>query len=225
MFDGASNFAHSVDSVFLFTLIVSVFFLVLITLLMIFFVIRYSRKRNPKATNVHSNLTLEITWTIIPTILVLIMFWYGWIGYKEMEDIPDDALTVDVTAMMWNWKFKYESGRETDSLYVPVNTPVVLNLRSSDVNHAFYIPAFRIKKDVYPGQDRKIWFEATNEGAFDIACAEYCGLQHSYMYSKIFVLSENDFNEWMNQEEQIKSDSQDEVEELKTPDQIPVTGS
>jgi cytochrome c oxidase subunit II len=212
MFDGASNFAHSVDSVFLFTLIVSVFFLVLITLLMIFFVIRYSRKRNPKATNVHSNLTLEITWTIIPTILVLIMFWYGWIGYKEMEDIPDDALTVDVTAMMWNWKFKYESGRETDSLYVPVNTPVVLNLRSSDVNHAFYIPAFRIKKDVYPGQDRKIWFEATNEGAFDIACAEYCGLQHSYMYSKIFVLSENDFNEWMNQEEQIKSDSQDEVE-------------
>jgi cytochrome c oxidase subunit II len=225
MFDGASNFAHSVDSVFLFTLIVSVFFLVLITLLMIFFVIRYSRKRNPKATNVHSNLTLEITWTIIPTILVLIMFWYGWIGYKEMEDIPDDALTVDVTAMMWNWKFKYENGKETDSLYVPVNTPVVLNLRSSDVNHAFYIPAFRIKKDVYPGQDRKIWFEATNEGAFDIACAEYCGLQHSYMYSKIFVLSENDFNKWMNQEEQIKTDSQDEVEELKTKDKIPVAGS
>jgi cytochrome c oxidase subunit II len=225
MFDGASNFAHSVDSVFLFTLIVSVFFLVLITLLMIFFVIRYSRKRNPKATNVHSNLTLEITWTIIPTILVLIMFWYGWIGYKEMEDIPDDALTVDVTAMMWNWKFKYENGKETDSLYVPVNTPVVLNLRSSDVNHAFYIPAFRIKKDVYPGQDRKIWFEATNEGAFDIACAEYCGLQHSYMYSKIFVLSENDFNKWMNQEEQIKTDSQDEVEQLKTKDKIPVAGS
>jgi cytochrome c oxidase subunit 2 len=225
MFDGASNFAHSVDSVFLFTLIVSVFFLVLITLLMIFFVIKYSRKRNPKATNIEGHVGLEILWTAIPTVLVLIMFWYGWIGYKEMEDIPDDALTVDVTAMMWNWKFKYDNGRETDSLYVPVNTPVVLNLRSSDVNHAFYIPAFRIKKDVYPGQDRKIWFEATNEGAFDIACAEYCGLQHSYMYSKIFVLSENDFNKWMNQEEQIQTDSQDDVEELKTPDEIPVAGS
>jgi len=225
MFDGASNFAHSVDSVFLFTLIVSVFFLVLITLLMIFFVIKYSRKRNPKATNIEGHVGLEILWTAIPTVLVLIMFWYGWIGYKEMEDIPDDALTVDVTAMMWNWKFKYDNGRETDSLYVPVNTPVVLNLRSSDVNHAFYIPAFRIKKDVYPGQDRKIWFEAINEGAYDIACAEYCGLQHSYMYSKIFVLSENDFNKWMNQEEEIKSDSQDEVEELKTKDKIPVAGS
>lgn len=225
MFDGASNFAHSVDSVFLFTLIVSVFFLVLITLLMIFFVIKYSRKRNPKATNIEGHVGLEILWTAIPTVLVLIMFWYGWIGYKEMADIPDDAMTVDVTAMMWNWKFKYDNGRETDSLYVPVNTPVVLNLRSSDVNHAFYIPAFRIKKDVYPGQDRKIWFEAINEGAFDIACAEYCGLQHSYMYSKIFVLSENDFKKWMNQEEEIKSDSQDEVEELKTKDKIPVAGS
>jgi len=192
---------------------------------MIFFVIKYSRKRNPKATNIEGHVGLEILWTAIPTVLVLIMFWYGWIGYKEMEDIPDDALTVDVTAMMWNWKFKYDNGRETDSLYVPVNTPVVLNLRSSDVNHAFYIPAFRIKKDVYPGQDRKIWFEATNEGAFDIACAEYCGLQHSYMYSKIFVLSENDFNKWMNQEEQIQTDSQDDVEELKTPDEIPVAGS
>ncbi|MBS4033717.1 MAG: cytochrome c oxidase subunit II [Ignavibacterium sp.] len=225
MFDGASNFAHSVDSVFLFTLIVSVFFLVLITFLMIFFVIKYNRKRNPKATNIEGHVGLEILWTAIPTVLVLIMFWYGWIGYKEMEDIPDDALTVDVTAMMWNWKFKYENGRETDSLYVPVNTPVALNLRSSDVNHAFYIPAFRIKKDVYPGQDRKIWFEATNEGAFDIACAEYCGLQHSYMYSKIFVLSENDFNKWMNQEEQIESESQDDAEQLKTPDEIPVAGS
>ena len=225
MFDGASNFAHSVDSVFLFTLIVSVFFLVLITLLMIFFVFKYSRKRNPKATNIEGHVGLEILWTAIPTVLVLIMFWYGWIGYKEMADIPDDAMTVDVTAMMWNWKFKYDNGRETDSLYVPVNTPVVLNLRSSDVNHAFYIPAFRIKKDVYPGQDRKIWFEATNEGAYDIACAEYCGLQHSYMYSKIFVLSENDFNKWMNQEEQIQTDSQDDVEELKTPDEIPVAGS
>ena len=225
MFDGASNFAHSVDSVFLFTLIVSVFFLVLITFLMIFFVIKYNRKRNPKATNIEGHVGLEILWTAIPTVLVLIMFWYGWIGYKEMEDIPDDAMKVDVTAMMWNWKFKYDNGRETDSLYVPVNTPIVLNLRSSDVNHAFYIPAFRIKKDVYPGQDRKIWFEAINEGAYDIACAEYCGLQHSYMYSKIFVLSENDFKKWMNQEEEIKSDSQDEIEELKTKDKIPVAGS
>lgn len=222
MFDGASNFAQNVDFAFLFTIIVSVFFLVLITFLMIFFVFKYNRKRNPKATNIHGSLSLEIAWTVIPTILVLIMFWYGWSGYKEMSDNPDDAMTVDVTAMMWNWKFKYDNGRETDSLYVPVNTPVVLNLRSSDVNHAFYIPAFRIKKDVYPGQDRKIWFEATKEGDYDIACAEYCGLQHSYMYSKVFVLSQEDYNNWINQEPTSLADSVDQVNESIKDEQTPV---
>lgn len=222
MFDGASNFAQNVDFAFLFTIIVSVFFLVLITFLMIFFVIKYNRKRNPKPTNIHGNIGLEIAWTVIPTILVLIMFWYGWSGYKEMSDIPEDAMTIDVTAMMWNWKFKYDNGRETDSLYVPVNTPVVLNLRSSDVNHAFYIPAFRIKKDVYPGQDRKIWFEATNEGAYDIACAEYCGLQHSYMYSKVFVLSQEEYNNWISQEPTSVSDSVDQINEAIKEEQMPV---
>lgn len=225
MFDGASSFAHSVDSVFLFTIIVSVFFLVLITSLMIFFVIKYSRKRNPRATNVHSSLSLEITWTVIPTILVLIMFWYGWVGYKEMADIPDDALTVDVTAQMWNWSFKYEDGRVTDSLYVPVNKAVVLNLQSNDVNHAFYIPAFRVKKDVYPGQTRQIWFEPTSEGSYDIACAEYCGLQHSYMYSKIFVLSEEEFEIWKNVYIEPEPESVDTLGTMMNNEQTPVTGN
>ena len=198
MFNGASNFAHDVDAVFLFTLIVSVFFLVLITGLMIYFVIRYNRKRNPKATNVHGNVGLEIAWTVIPTILVLIMFWWGWKGYSDMSDVPEDALSIDVNAQMWKWDFKYANGKVADSLYVPVNTPIKLKLISLDVNHAFYIPAFRIKKDVYPNQSRVVWFESDEIGEFDIACAEYCGLNHSYMYNKVKVVSEEKFNHWLN---------------------------
>ncbi|MEO8232865.1 MAG: cytochrome c oxidase subunit II [Ignavibacteriota bacterium] len=197
MFNGASNFSHNVDAVFLFTLIVSVFFLVLITGLMIYFVIKYNRKRNPKATNVHSNVALEITWTVIPTILVLIMFWYGWVGYSDMSEAPEDALNIDVTAQMWKWGFKYENGKIFDSLYVPVNKAVKLNLTSLDVTHAFYIPKFRIKKDVYPNQKRTVWFIAEQLGDFDIACAEYCGLNHSYMYNKVKVVSEVDFDIWL----------------------------
>ncbi len=196
MFNGASSFIDSVDGVFLFTIIVSVFFLVLITALMIGFVIKYNRKKNPKAVNIKGNTKLEILWTAIPTILVLIMFWYGWIGYLEMTNIPEDAMQVDVTAQMWNWKFKYSNGMETDSLYVPVDKPVALKLRSNDVSHAFFVPAFRIKKDVYPGTDREVWFKATSIGEYNIACAEYCGLNHSYMYSKILVLSQEDFDNW-----------------------------
>jgi len=197
MFDDISNFANSVDGTFLFTLIVSVFFLVLITVLMIFFVIKYSRKRNPKATNIHGNMFLEIAWTGIPTILVLIMFWYGWQGYKEMVNVPENAMPIDVTAQMWKWSFKYEDGKTTDSLYVPVNTPIKLTLHSNDVNHSFFIPAFRLKKDVFPNRERIAWFIAKETGEYDIACSEYCGLNHSYMYSKIFVLPEEEFKNWM----------------------------
>jgi len=197
MFDDISNFANSVDGTFLFTLIVSVFFLVLITVLMIFFVIKYSRKRNPKATNIHGNMFLEIAWTGIPTILVMIMFWYGWQGYKEMVTVPENAMPIDVTAQMWKWSFKYEDGKTTDSLYVPVNTPIKLTLHSNDVNHSFFIPAFRLKKDVFPNRERVAWFIAKETGEYDIACSEYCGLNHSYMYSKIFVLPEEEFKNWL----------------------------
>ena len=197
MFDDISNFANSVDETFLFTLIVSVFFLVLITVLMIFFVIKYSRKRNPKATNIHGNMFLEIAWTGIPTILVLIMFWYGWQGYKEMVNVPENAMAIDVTAQMWKCSFKYEDGKTTDSLYVPVNTSIKLTLHSNDVNHSFFIPAFRLKKDVFPNRERVAWFIAKEIGEYDIACSEYCGLNHSYMYSKIFVLPEEEFKNWM----------------------------
>jgi cytochrome c oxidase subunit 2 len=197
MFDDVSNFVSSVDGTFLFTLIVSVFFLVLITFLMIFFVIKYSRKRNPKGTNIHGNMGLEIAWTVIPTILVLIMFWYGWQGYMEMVTIPKDAMPIKVTAQMWKWSFQYEDGKATDTLYVPVNKPIKLILNSNDVNHSFFIPAFRLKKDVFPNRERVTWFIAKETGAYNIACAEYCGMNHSYMYSKIIVMPEEEFKNWM----------------------------
>ena len=197
MSNGASNFINSVDSVFIYALAVSVFFLVLITVLMLFFIVKYNRKRNPKATNIHSSTWLEVTWTIIPTILVMILFWYGWVSYKEMENIPEDATTIEVSAQMWKWTFTYDNGVQSDTLFVPLNEPVVVNLHSSDVNHAFFVPAFRIKKDVYPGQERRAWFIAQELGEFDIACAEYCGLSHSNMYAKIVVLPEDEFINWL----------------------------
>lgn len=213
MFNGASNFSQGVDSVFLFTLVVSIFFLVLITGAMIYFVIKYNRKRNPKATNYHGNTALEITWTVIPTILVLIMFWYGWVGYKDMVTVPKNAININVTAQMWKWSFKYENGKVADSLYVPVNQPVKLTLHSLDVNHAFYVPKFRIKKDVYPNRERVVWFNAEELGDFVIACAEYCGLNHSYMYNKVKVMPQKDFYTWLNKS---VSDSTAKIDSLKS---------
>lgn len=192
-----SEFVKSVDFAFFFIIAVSVFFLVLITFLMIYFVFRYNRKRNPKARNIHGNVPLEILWTVVPTILVLFMFYFGWVGYKQMSNIPKDAMVVDVTAQMWKFGFKYANGRTSDTLYVPINKPVKVVLTSLDVNHAFYIPAFRIKKDVIPGRQNTAWFTATEEGTYTIFCAEYCGLNHSYMYTEVVAMPESKFNAWL----------------------------
>jgi len=208
MFSGPSNFVESVDTAFWVVMVISVFFLVLITFLMVFFVIKYNKKRNPKAKNVHSNVPLEITWTVVPTILVLIMFWYGWVGYRQMSEAPEDSMVIDVTAQMWKWTFKYQNGVQSDTLYVPLKKNVRLNLHSLDVNHAFFVPAFRVKKDVIPNRNNYVWFNALETGSYNIMCAEYCGLNHSNMYSKVVVIPEINFNFWLENKGKINPNTQ-----------------
>jgi|SRR5690554_1269183 len=197
MFSGPSNFVESVDTAFWVVMVISVFFLVLITFLMIFFVIKYNRKRNTKAKNIHGSVPLEVAWTVIPTILVLVMFWYGWVGYKEQADAPKDAFVIEVNAQMWKWTFIYPNKVQSDTLYIPLKKNVRLNLNSLDVNHAFFIPAFRVKKDVIPNRNNYVWFNALETGTYEIFCAEYCGLDHSAMLAKAVVIPEQNFNFWL----------------------------
>lgn len=194
---GASNFVQGVDLTFIIILGISVFFLVGITAVMIYFVIRYSRKRNPKASQIEGNNKLEIIWTVIPTILVLIMFYYGWVGYRPMRQVPDDAIPVKAYGQMWSWMFEYPNGKKSAELVVPLNKPVKLDLISRDVLHSLYIPAFRIKEDVVPGKDNYMWFIAQEEGEYDLFCAEYCGERHSYMLSMVRVIPESEYETWL----------------------------
>ena len=197
MSSGASNFVQGVDLTFIIILGISVFFLVSITATMIYFVIRYRRKRNPKASQIEGNNRLEIIWTVIPTILVLVMFYYGWIGYAPMRRVPADAIPVNAYGQMWSWSFEYPNGKRSAELIVPLNKAVKLNLISKDVIHSLYIPAFRIKEDVVPGKNNYMWFRPLEEGEFDIFCAEYCGDRHSYMLSKVKVVPETEYAAWL----------------------------
>jgi cytochrome c oxidase subunit 2 len=194
---GASNFVQGVDLTFIIILGISVFFLVGITAVMIYFVIRYSRKRNPKATNIEGNNTLEIVWTAIPLGLVLIMFYFGWLGFRPMRHVPEGAIPVKAIGQMWAWSFEYENGKKSAELIVPLNKPVKLNLTSLDVIHSLYIPAFRIKEDVVPGRNNYMWFTAQEVGEYNIFCAELCGDRHSYMLSKVKVLPEAEYTAWL----------------------------
>jgi len=141
MVSDPSTFVESANTAFWVVMIISVAFLLLITFMLVFFVIKYNKKRNPKAVNIHGNVPLEIAWTVIPTMLVMIMFWYGWVGYKKISDIPKDAMEINVTAQMWKWTFNYQNDVQSDTLYVPVNTDIKLKLKSLDVNHSFFVPA------------------------------------------------------------------------------------
>jgi cytochrome c oxidase subunit 2 len=204
MYSNASNFAKGVDDAFLLIIGISVFFLIGITIAMIVFIVKYNRKKNPTATQIHGSTTLEIIWTVIPIALVLVMFYFGWKGYHPMkEKAPKNSFTIKTTARMWSWSFQYPNGKVTDSLYIPVGKPVRLELISSDVIHSLYIPSFRLKQDVVPGKPDVMWFIPEKEGRYDIFCTEYCGLQHSYMISAVNVMSDSSYKKWYNDTTQL----------------------
>jgi cytochrome c oxidase subunit 2 len=200
MLNSLSNFSDTFNTAFLFILVVTVAMLVLITFLMVFFVIKYRRKRHPESEQIEGNKSLEIIWTVIPTLLVLGMFYFGWVGYKFMKDVPADAMVVKATGRMWSWLFEYENGVQSDTLRVPVGRSVHVELESKDVIHSFYVPAFRIKQDLVPGETNYVWFTGEEPGAYELFCAEYCGQRHSYMLSQVVVLPEEEFNAWMERE-------------------------
>jgi len=192
----ASNFVSSYNIAFYSIAVISLILLVGLTFTMLLFVFRYNKKKHKVAVQNEGNTRLEIIWTVTPVILVLIMFYYGWAGWKPMTKAPKEALNITSIARMWSFSFIYENGKQSPDLIIPVNTPVKLKLRSLDVIHSLFIPAFRIKSDMIPGREKMMWFLPQEIGEFDLYCAEYCGLRHSYMNSNVKVLSQADYNKW-----------------------------
>ncbi|MBZ0183761.1 MAG: cytochrome c oxidase subunit II [Melioribacteraceae bacterium] len=198
MFSGPSSHTQTVDMVMLYIVGISVILLLGITATMIYFVFKYHRKKGHKPVDIHGNVLLEIIWIAIPTFLVLTMFYFGYMGFAEIRNIPDDALVVKTTARMWAWQFDYANGKQSDTLFVPVNKHIKLEMESADVNHSLYIPAFRIKEDVIAGKVNYLGFKAEEAGIYDIACAEFCGLKHSMMYTAVVALPQDEFDTWLN---------------------------
>jgi len=191
--------AGATDLVFYFIYWISVFFFILIVGLMVYFAIRYRRRyagRKATGTATHST-ALELTWTFIPLVLVLVMFYMGFRGYMDIANPPGDAMEVYVNARKWSWSFTYPNGHVDNQLHVPVDQPVRLILSSADVIHSFYVPAFRLKKDAVPGRYNQAWFEANKTGEYIALCAEYCGTEHSNMWARVIVHEPGMFEGWL----------------------------
>jgi cytochrome c oxidase subunit 2 len=193
-----STVAHHVDWLFNFILAISVFFFLLIVVLMVVFVIRYRRREGQQAeVSPSHNMALELTWTVIPLILVVVIFFFGFRGFLDMTTSPANAYEILVDGQKWNWRFTYPNGYVDSNLHVPVQRPVRLVMTSADVIHSLYVPAFRIKSDVVPGRYSKAWFEATEPGQYELFCAEYCGTSHSDMIAQVIVHPPGEFEKWL----------------------------
>jgi len=177
---------------------ISVFFFVLITALTILFVIRYRRRPGyQQQPSTSHNTTLEVVWTVIPIILVVIIFWEGYRVFLDMVTPPRGAYEIQVTGQKWNWQFTYPNGYVDADLHVEAGQPVRLVMTSADVIHALFVPDFRIKRDVTPGRYSELWFNAERPGEHPIYCAEYCGTDHSKMLAKVVVHPPGEFDQWL----------------------------
>lgn len=195
----ASTIAGSIDAIYLYIVAVTIFFTALIYGLVAVFAVQYRRKSPDEVPGaIHGHNGLEITWTVIPLIISMTMFIWGTVVFFHYARPPKDAQEIFVVGKQWMWKIQHPSGkREINELHVPINKPVRLKMTSEDVLHSFYIPAFRVKMDAIPGRYTSLWFEATRIGTYHLFCTEYCGTQHSGMIGKVHVLSQEDYQKWL----------------------------
>jgi len=196
----ASTGADAHDALFYFILAVTAFFFVLVIGLIVWFTVRYRQRRPGQRTSgVSHNRRLEVAWAVIPSLILVVIFGWGFKGFLDLSVPPAGALEVRVTAQKWSWAFEYprEGIRTSKELVVPAGRPVKLTMSSLDVIHGFYVPAFRIKRDVLPNRYTVTWFEATQPGEYDLLCTQYCGTGHSSMLGRIVVKPEPEYQEWV----------------------------
>jgi cytochrome c oxidase subunit 2 len=196
----ASTAAGEIDALYAFLCVVALAMTALIFFCVFFFAIKYRRRRpdDPPPKAIHGSLPLEFTWSILPLLVMLVMFGWGTKLYFQNYTAPPNTLDIYVTGKQWMWKVQYPTGqREINELHVPTGRPVKVILASEDVIHSFYIPAFRLKHDVVPGSYRSYWFEPKEVGRYHIFCAEYCGTNHSDMIGWVTVMTPTEYENWL----------------------------
>ena len=195
----ASTIAPRVDALYFFLLAIAIFFGLLIAGLIVYYAVKFHR-RSPDAVGarIHGGMVLEVTWTVVPLLITMVIFVWGASVYFAMAHPPDETLNIYVVGKQWMWKFQHLDGqREINELHVPVGRAVKLITTSEDVIHDFFVPAFRVKADVLPGRYVTIWFQPTRPGRYHLFCAEYCGTRHSGMIGEVVVMEPNEYETWL----------------------------
>ncbi|MGE0043892.1 MAG: cytochrome c oxidase subunit II [Vicinamibacterales bacterium] len=195
----ASTFAPDVDALYFFILATAAFFAVLVSAVVVFFGLKYRRKHDGEVgARIEGNLPLELLWSVIPTMIAMVMFGWGASVYYHVRRPPAEAMQVYAVGKQWMWKFQHLEGqREINELHVPVGRPVKVTITSEDVIHSLYFPSFRTKMDAIPGRYTELWFEASKAGTYHIFCTEYCGTNHSGMIGQVVVMEPAAYQTWL----------------------------
>lgn len=197
--------SHDVDAVFIFILVIAGFFFVLTQGLLIYFAIRYRKKKGVEEATpyITGNHALEVVWIVIPSLLLVAIFVYGLTVFIKMRTPLPNAAEIQVTASQFTWSFKYPDGRSVaNELRLPLGQPVKLIMISRDVIHGFFIPAYRQKQDVLPGSYTYLWLLPKQAGTYDIYCSQYCGTGHSLMRATLIVMPQPQYQAWVAAEQQ-----------------------
>lgn len=195
----ASNFSTRVDTLYFFIAGVVAFFAVLVSLLVVVFAIKFRRNREDEVGHpIHGALSLELTWTFIPLVIALGLFFWGAILFFDLARPPSNAMEVYAVGKRWMWKFQHVTGqREINELHIPAGQPIKVLIGSEDVIHSVYFPAFRTKMDAVPGRTTSMWFTPTKVGRYHLFCTEYCGTRHSAMIGSVVVMEPTEFQTWL----------------------------
>jgi len=200
-FGAASSQAGRVDALFVMIAVIGGFFFFLTQGMLIYFAVKYRRRlpdRDNETPAITGNHLLEFLWILIPSLVVVAIFYYGWRVYSDQRIPVAGATEVHVTARQWMYEIKYQDGRTAiNEIRVPAGKPVKFLLSAVDVLHGFYLPDFRVKMDMIPGRVTTLWVEPDRPGSYQIFCTVYCGTGHSNMLARLIVMPPGEYAEWV----------------------------
>lgn len=213
--EAVSTYATDIDRIFYVILVVTGVVFVGVEAAILYLIVRYRGREGRKAEYIEGSTKAEVIWTVTPAVFIIglaVASYSVWPSVKDPNRFPTDALEVAVEASQFEWNVSYPGpdGRlgsaddftSRNQLNVPVNRPVIVHLTSEDVIHSFFVPQFRIKQDAIPGKSIRLWFEATEPGEYELACAELCGLGHYRMRARIVVLTQDEYGAWLAEQAQ-----------------------
>jgi len=198
--DQITNPLKEIDQTFIFITGFSLIMVIGITVAMLVFLFKYRRSVHPEPADIRGSYLLETLWTVLPTAIVLFMFYLGWQSFMGLRNVPPGAVEIKVYGQQFSWVLEYPNGKQIENeMVVPVRKPVKLTVTSLDVIHSLFIPSFKVKMDAVKGMKNYLWFFPDQEGEYSFYCTFYCGVGHSDMRGVLRVVSEPDYQKWLQQ--------------------------